>query len=127
MPAGKACSSGGSLYRSTNGSLLRSAEDGYSAQKVYYHIWLLHSAGLLDAIDTNTLDGPRWNARKMTMAGHEFLEMARNRSNWKKAKEFIVQKGQTLSIESLKMVLPLILKHALGLSENGPPMLPVDF
>ena len=87
----------------------------------------MHSAGLLDAIDTNTLDGPRWNARKMTMAGHEFLEMARNRSNWKKAKEFIVQKGQTLSIESLKMVLPLILKHALGLSENGPPMLRVDF
>lgn len=89
--------------------------EGYSAEQIYYHIWLLYSARLLDAVDASSMDGPRWHARKMTMAGHEFLEMARNQGNWKKAKEFIVQKGQTLSIESLKLVLPLILKHALGL------------
>lgn len=89
--------------------------DGYSPEQIYYHIWLLHSAQLLDAVDASSMDGPRWHARKMTMAGHEFLEMARNKGNWQKAKLFIAEKGQTLSIESLKMVLPLILKHALGM------------
>jgi predicted transcriptional regulator len=89
--------------------------DGYTQQQIYYHIWLLYNAGLIDAFDSSSMDGPRWNARKMTMAGHEFLEIARNDTNWKKAKDIIVSKGQTLSIEALKVVLPVVLRHALGL------------
>jgi hypothetical protein len=51
----------------------------------------------------------------MTMAGHDFLEMARNNTNWNKAKTFIAEKGQTLTLEALKVVLISITKLALGI------------
>jgi hypothetical protein len=88
--------------------------DGYTQEQIHYHIWLLHSAGLIDAFDSSTTEGPKWHARKMTMAGHEFLEMSRNDTTWGKAKNFIIEKGQTLTIEALKIVLPVFVKQALG-------------
>jgi DNA-binding transcriptional ArsR family regulator len=88
---------------------------GYSQEQVYYHIRLLYTAGLIDAINQSVQEGPRWIAQNMTMAGHDFLEMARNNTNWNKAKTFIAEKGQTLTLEALKVVLISITKLALGI------------
>ena len=87
---------------------------GYTPEQVAYHIYPLHTAGLIGAVNASVEGGPRWFAQNMTMAGHDFLDLARNNTNWNKAKSFIAEKGQSLTIETMKAVLMSITKHVLG-------------
>jgi len=53
---------------------------------------------------------------RLTWAGHEFLDAARNETVWKKASERIKKSGVDVTISLLKDILNQLLKQSLGLS-----------
>jgi len=58
---------------------------GWSADQVGYHAYLLHDAGLIVGIDVTCrgCTGPMYLPRKMTSAGHEFIDALRSETVWK--------------------------------------------
>lgn len=81
-----------------------------SPGEVSYHVMLLHQAGLIDATDITSLDGPAWKAKNLTWQGHEFLDTCRNEGLWKDAKEVMLEKSEGISFELLKQVLIELLR-----------------
>lgn len=83
--------------------------DGYRDDQVNYHIGLLDEAGFIEA--ERYLDG-QYMVRNLTWEGHEFLENAKNDTIWTKAKEFIKEKGGSVSLGIMTEILKKIaLKH----------------
>lgn len=78
--------------------------DGYSKEEASYHVNLLYEARLIDAIDLSSLTSYRWEPRKLTWQGHEFLDSARNDNLWGKAKEKL-EKTENFSFQVLQNLL----------------------
>jgi hypothetical protein len=49
---------------------------------------------------------------RLTYAGHEFLDSAREDKLWNKAKETVLRNAGTLTVESLKIALSLLMQQA---------------
>jgi len=60
--------------------------DGYTDQQVAYHVALLREAGLLHAVDLSSKSGLDFRPTRLTWAGHEFLDAARNDTIWRKGR-----------------------------------------
>jgi uncharacterized protein DUF2513 len=86
---------------------------GHSYDEIVYHIMLLYEKGLVDANDCSSSDGMDWKAKRLTFDGHEFLDAARSDTVWKKAKERVLSTTGTLTLEALKMALPLVIRQML--------------
>lgn len=87
---------------------------GWSRHEVFYHINLLSEAGLIEAQNWSTDDGPEWVATSLTSSGHDFLDAARNNTIWEKAKSIVVDRGSVLTIEALKVALSHAVRGALS-------------
>ncbi len=89
----------------------------YTEDQQVYHSALLIEAGLIDGhIIPNAKGLPASTIRlKLTWAGHEFLDAARNDTIWKKAGERIEKSGVTITISLLQELLKQLLKQSLGL------------
>lgn len=85
----------------------------YSQKQVSYHVMLLDEAGLIDAENSNSWDGFKWEPRRLTWQGHEFLDSARDENSWKQAKSKLKEAGN-FSFEVLKTVLIELAKRSLG-------------
>ncbi len=85
---------------------------GREFRDVSYHIKLLAGAGLIGATDCTTSGGFDWRATALTWEGHKFLDEARDKGLWEKAKGAIRDKGVPLTIEVLKAVLGHLAKQA---------------
>jgi hypothetical protein len=73
---------------------------------------LAHEAGFIDA---RFLPGSTdFHVLRLTYDGHEFLDAARSDTLWNKAKENVITKTGTLTLEGLKIALSTLIKHALG-------------
>src|SRR3989304_4745015 len=48
--------------------------DGRSEEEIIYHVRIMHEAGLIEAIDFTATDGVDWRPKRLTYAGHEFLD-----------------------------------------------------
>ena len=85
---------------------------GYTAEGLYYNAKLAQDAGLIEArfLPNST----EFHVLRLTYAGHEFLDAARNDNLWSKAKETVMEKTGTLTVEGLKIVLTTLIRHALG-------------
>ncbi|KRS20817.1 hypothetical protein AAY72_11705 [Alishewanella sp. WH16-1] len=81
--------------------------------EVVYHIKLLSEAGLIEAQNWSTDDGPEWVATSLTSSGHDFLDAARNNTIWKKAMSIVVAQGAALTIETLKAALSKVVRDML--------------
>lgn len=85
--------------------------------EVYEHILLLGDSGL--AIVRNlghTQRGPSGVALdRLTSAGHDFLETARDDSRWKKAMKTVEEKGGAVTIGVLTQILSALMKQTFGL------------
>lgn len=79
------------------------------------HIALLSEAGLLSVIDASTHDGEDYIVRRMTWAGHEFLDALRDDTIWKKAKEHVLKPGASWTFDILKEWAKHEIKERLGL------------
>jgi len=89
----------------------------YTEDQRVYHSALLIEAGLVHGIiNTDHMDQPAATViMRLTWAGHEFLDAARNDTIWKKASEQIKKSGVDVTITLLKDILNQFLKQSLGL------------
>jgi hypothetical protein len=80
--------------------------ENHSSPEIAYHVMLLNEAGLIDAQDmTNSVDGLSWFPKRLTWAGHEFLEASKDEGIWQKAKGMAKEKTGGLSFAVLQAVL----------------------
>ncbi len=85
---------------------------GRAREELYYNAQLAQEAGLIDARFLPNSD--EFHVLRLTYAGHEFLDAARNDTLWVKAKETVTKNTGTLTLEGLKIALSTLIKHALG-------------
>jgi hypothetical protein len=85
---------------------------GHSYEEVYAHAKLAEDANLIEA--KFALDFRNFHVLRLTFAGHEFLDEVRNDTLWAKAKEMVINKTGSLTLEALKIVLPIIIKQQFG-------------
>ncbi|MCP1659335.1 DUF2513 domain-containing protein [Neisseria perflava] len=80
--------------------------EGYAADKVSYHIWLLMQSGLIVGICNG--DYPRRNfqcyAVSLTWAGHEFLAAVKSDAAWRNIRKAAKERSLELSFEVVKTV-----------------------
>lgn len=90
--------------------------DEYPKNFVSYHVELLADAELIKAQDLMSLgeDGYRWMPKRLTSAGHDFLDAARQEENWNEGKRLVEEAG-AMSIMLLKDVLIHLAKQKLGI------------
>lgn len=59
----------------------------HSESEVVEHLFLLHETGLIEGNDTSSIGERDFKARRLTAAGHDFLDSVRDPKIWKKAKD----------------------------------------
>lgn len=102
-----------------SGTMTESLEiDGYTAEQIGYHSYLLVDAGLAKGLDATTLadTSPMWLILHLTSSGHDFADASRDESTWKKATALVKDKAGGATIEIVKDALVAVIKGALGLS-----------
>ena len=83
--------------------------------EVSYHVAIMADAGLIQAQDVSNLQMYDWRAKKLTWAGHEFLDDARDDKVWSGAKKRLGAQFASASFEVIRAVLVDIAKTSLGL------------
>lgn len=80
--------------------------NGYSADEVGYHVHLLVEAGLARGIDVRNMSHTHPHAliSGLTMAGHEFAELARDEKRWDGAMAEARSTG-AITLNTLKRLL----------------------
>jgi len=78
---------------------------GFSDDQVDYHVALLHDAELILASNPQFI-GQRgfWIVGRLTWKGHEYLEVMRDKSKWKKALA-ILKKFKVTDLESIVNII----------------------
>lgn len=82
--------------------------DGYSADQIGYHSFLIVDAGLAIGFDFGGCghSGPMWQIDHLTSAGHDFADAAREDGTWRKALSIAKDKAGGLTIDVVKELLP---------------------
>jgi hypothetical protein len=91
--------------------------EGFRAEERLYHLELLRDAGLIEAhITYDGRDNPiSAHVKRLTWAGHDFLDAMRDDTLWKQTKENVIKPGASWTFEVLKDYLKAEAKHRLGL------------
>lgn len=105
--------------------------EGRSSDEVNYHVYLLHQAGLIQAVSAVAggagaraqrsagvlvqSDSFKYIPLRLTWQGHEFLDAARNDTLWRKVKAKVLAGGGGLVFEVLKAALVAEIKQSLRL------------
>lgn len=90
------------------------AIEGFDDDTVTYHVRYLYQGGLIEAENRSFQTGFRWIPKRMTYAGHEFLQAMRSDTVWQKAKDRVLAATGTLSIDALKLGIGKVLTDLLG-------------
>lgn len=63
------------------------AVEGFEVDQIDYHMSLLYEAGLITSgTDTDSMGDGTWIFRRLTWAGHDFLDTVRDPEVWKRTK-----------------------------------------
>lgn len=92
--------------------------EGYSREQIGYHALILLEAGLIDGQETTSMDShsPSAIATRLTWAGHEFLDAARDKGRWTKALSIVQDKGGgAVTIGVLTQLLSALAKQSISL------------
>jgi hypothetical protein len=100
--------------RATGPAWINLSIAGRDHVEVSHHVQLLDEAGLLEAKNLTGLNNFEWQPIRLTWAGHEFLDAARDEERWEKAKDLTIKKAGNLSFEVLRFYLIEILRGTLG-------------
>jgi len=96
--------------------------DDWTPNEVSYHITLLHEAGLIEIQNQRHLDAANHvKPKRLTWAGHEFLDNARDETRWQKAKKIVIEKAGGLSFDLLKGVVTKLATDAIFGNTSTPP------
>lgn len=89
----------------------------YQEDIVNYHLRLLLDAGLIEGRETMIMGQqyPKASMYRLTWAGHDFLDTAREDTRWKRAMTVVADKGGTIAFDILKALLTSLAKTAVGL------------
>ena len=101
----------------STGSVNDSLEvENYNREQIGYHSYLIIDSGLAYGIDCTFLEdtSPIWRIQRLTSAGHDFADSARNDTNWNNAKE-IIKDGGGATLGIVKDILASIIKKTIGL------------
>lgn len=85
--------------------------EGYSPEQVGYHLELAMDEGFVFARRA-TDEGENFFVKRLTNAGHEFLEAAKQETLWQKAKEMVLRNAGSLTVEALKLALSHLMQSA---------------
>jgi len=90
--------------------------DGYTQEQINYHAFLLGEAGLalVSSIEDNRSKSPEAQVVRLTWAGHEFADSARENQRWNQAKDSINKIGGA-SIQIWVALLTELIKRNLGI------------
>lgn len=94
--------------------------NGVDSETVGYHVHLLGEAGLLKVLPTTTMasKSPQAIPLSLTWQGHEFLDLARSESIWKRTLEKFGETGSGLAIDLLKRYLSQAVAAAIGIDPD---------
>lgn len=95
--------------------------EGYDPAIIGYHSLLLVEAGLCTGAEHKTLGQPTPNATlfRLTWAGHEFLDAARDETRWRKAMSITAKSAGTITIGVLTQLLTNLMMQSLGINNPG--------
>lgn len=93
-----------------SGYVSKPAVAGFSEEEVCYHAHLAQDAGFIEA--TFLPGTTEFMVKRLTFAGHEFLDAAREDKLWNKAKHTVLSNAGTLTVEALKTALSLLMQQA---------------
>jgi hypothetical protein len=84
------------------GKLVYPIISGYTEEQVAYHCLMAYEAGFIDALDASSFDRPfpEMYPKRLTYAGHQYVEKVRDPVIWTKTKEGAKKIG-SFSIETL--------------------------
>ena len=92
----------------------------FTTDQINYHKALVVEAGFAEGAITYSTskdaspDVPDLAIlRRLTYAGHEFLDSSKNEKVWSKAKEMVQRNGLALTIEAMKVALGEVIKTML--------------
>ena len=82
---------------------------------VVYNVALMKDAGLIEAAIAEGGDGTPIGAAiiRMTWAGHDFLDAARDDTVWRKAKDSLLKPGVSWTFDLLKQTLKALAQQQL--------------
>lgn len=105
------------LMRSEGDEAAVAACENFGIEERSYHVQLLIDAGLVDGFVTTDSQGEIDGSvvRRLTWAGHDFLQSVRDDTLWKKAKEHVLKPGASWTFEILKEWAKQELKKQFGL------------
>lgn len=83
---------------------------GHSKDELIYHAQLAQDAGFIEATFLLSDD---FIVHRLTFAGHEFLDAAREDKLWNKAKHTVLSGTGTLTVEALKIALSMLMQQAV--------------
>jgi hypothetical protein len=88
----------------------------YPEPLIAYNVALMKDAGLIEAAIAKGPDGTPTRAViiRMTWAGHDFLDAARNDTVWRTAREKILKPGASWTFELLKETLKSLATQQLS-------------
>ena len=106
------------LFCVESGEGLAELERKHGADKVIGHVAILKDAGFVDAFVERDVEGKLFLAElyRLTWAGHEFLDNARDNAVWKKTLKTIGTKVAGVSFAVLTECLKRVTLEEVGLS-----------
>jgi hypothetical protein len=85
-------------------------DEGFQPEAIQYHVQLLHDAGLIHA---DELVPGQWWPERITWAGHEFLDSARNEEHWSQAKRRVERELGSAPFQVVHDLLVRMAKESL--------------
>ncbi|MCP4549460.1 MAG: DUF2513 domain-containing protein [bacterium] len=93
--------------------------EGYSQEVISYHLKIMAQANLVEARVSRLVGEASWRVRDLTWDGQEFLENSRSNTRWSKAMRMAKEKADTLSFETLKLILKVLVDESLEVMASG--------
>ena len=86
------------------------ADNGYAPEAIQYHVQLMNDAGLIVA---DELVPGQWWPERITWAGYEFLDLARNDALWQRTKRDVESKVGSAPFQVVRDLLARQVKEQL--------------
>jgi hypothetical protein len=98
------------------------SDDPADYRRIAYHLLQLNEGGLITGIEATESVGGELLVHvatqpRLTWAGHEFLDLARNETVWADAKEKVGDSVGTVSLEIMNQLLTQIAKQRLRIGQ----------
>ncbi len=88
--------------------------EGWNSEQIHHHALILLDAGFITAWDVSTQGGDCLCIQRLTWAGHEFLDVAREPTRWQKAMS-LAQNAGGVSLPVLQGLLTQLLSKSMGI------------